>query len=876
MKPEQWQAIEELYHSACVLPVVQREFFLQQACGDDRSLFQEVESLLRHGSTPQSILDTAAIVILAKALAADELDFPDLLFEGTIISHYRIVERIGQGGMGVVYKAQDLRLRRNVALKLLPRFLAGGDEALRRFEREAQAASALNHPNICTVYEVDEAQGLHFIAIELLDGETLKDRIAHGPLEILDTIEIGGEICDALEAAHAAGIVHRDIKPSNIVVTRRGTVKLLDFGIAKRLWLEQAAEVGPGSTLHVGSADLHLTIAGARPGTVNYMSPEQARGLDVDARSDLFSLGAVLYEMLTGKCPFPGKNVSEVLEAIHGQMPAPVEKINPKIPAELGRIAKKALHKDRELRYQRATEMQYDLLALRNRLRVSTSSRRAWLMTAGTLILLTLLVSGSLWVARVRGWAPYDSSHGASPEIKSLAVLPLANLTGDSSQDFFVDGMTDAVITNLTKLSSLRVISRTSAMHYKGSQKTIPEIARELNVNAVLEGSVARSGARVRISAQLADAASGQNLWARNYEEDLHDVLQIQNEMATAVATEIAGKMIPQDQKRLNTTRIASTDAYEAYLRGRHFSEQGSLRKSVEFFQQSIRIDPSYAPAYSGLADVYVALGVGTEDDADKSYELALQAAKRAISLDGSLAEAHASLAFVLHRFKQDWMGAEKEFMRALELNPNYALAHVRYGVYLLTLGRPTSGCEQIRLAHSLDPISPGPAKWFAACLYQSGSFDEALHTLRLAIEMNPNDEPDLREGIGEIYERSKMYPEAVAEYQKALNIGGRNWFGLAVLASGYASWGKNKEAEEVLAELRKKFGEDNFVNASTHAVMGRKEQAIRELVGDGSCVAKGSDPGLSWLRINWRFDSIRSDPRFKALERCANYPDPE
>ena len=875
MKPEQWQTIQELYHSACELPVPQRELFLQEACGNDRPLFQEVESLLRHGSTP-SILDTAAIAILAKAIATDQRKLPDLLFEGQTISHYRVIERIGRGGMGVVYKAEDLRLRRNVALKLLPKFLASGQEALKRFEREAQAASALNHPNICTVYEVDEVQGLHFISIELLDGETLKDRIAHGPLKILEIIEISSEICDALEAAHAAGIVHRDIKPSNIVVTRRGTVKLLDFGVAKRIGLEHAQEVGPSSTPHGGILDLHLTKPGVMPGTVNYMSPEQARGQEVDARSDLFSLGAVIYEMMTGKCPFPGKYVAEVVKAIHEPRPVPVEQINPKMPPELVRIAKKALQKERRQRYQRASEMRHDLEALRSRLGVRTTGRKISVALASTFVLFVLVLSGFLWVARVREWVRGNSSRAPSRDIKSLAVLPLANLTGDPSQDYFVDGMTDALITNLTRLNSLHVISRTSAMHYKGTRKTIPEIARELNVNAVLEGSVVRSGNRVHISAQLADGGSGQNLWGRDYEQDLQDVLQLQNEMATAVATEIAGKLIPQDQKRLNTTRIPSTEAYEAYLRGRHFSEQGDPRKSLGYFQEAIRMDPNYGPAYSGLADVYVALGVGTEDDPDKSYELALQAARQAISLDDSLAEAHASLAFVLHRFKQDWQDAEKEFKRALELNPNYALGQMRYGIYLLTIGRTRAGCNQIRLAHSLDPVSPGPASWFARCLYESGHFNEAVKTLTLAIEMNPKDEAELRRGIGEIYERSKMYPEAVTEYQKALRVGGRSWFGLAELASGYASWKKNEEAEAVLAELGKKFGEDSWIDASTHAAMGRKEQAIQELVGDGSCPAKGSDPGLSWLRINWRFDSIRSDPRFKALERCANYPDPE
>lgn len=876
MKQERWHEIEELYHSASSVPDHERDSFLQQACGGDRSLFSEVDSLLRHGSSSQSVLDTPAITMVAKAIASDEYQSTAPLPEGRTISHYRILSTIGRGGMGVVYKAEDLKLRRFVALKLLPPFLAHDRQALQRFEREAQSASALNHPNICTVYEIDESEGLRFIAIELLEGETLRERIAGEALNVPEILKITIEICDALEAAHSAGIIHRDIKPANIFLTRRGTAKVLDFGVAKRVATDSfdpaPAQMPALRATNVGSV---LTSPGAALGTVAYMSPEQAARQPVDGRSDLFSLGAVMYEMTTRQMPFPGNDLAGVVRAIQDLPPKPIEIGNPEVPSDLIRIINKAMQKERSLRYQSAAEMRDDLLALRQRLQGRVGKRKVWLVPA--LILLPVLATlGVQKITWFREWIESRKAVVAPQQIKSLAVLPFENLTGDSSQDYFVDGMTDALITNLTKLGSLRVISRTSAMHYKGTQKTIPEIARELNVNAVLEGSVVRSGNRVRISAQLADAGNGQNLWGRDYEQDLQDVLQLQKEMATAVATEIAGKLIPQDQKRLNTTRIASPEAYEAYLRGRYFSDQGNLKKSLESFQEAIRIDPNYAPAYSGLADVYVAHGVGTESDSDKSYELALQAARKAVSLDDSLAEAHASLAFVSHRFKHDWQGAEQEFKRALELNPNYAVGQIRYGIYLLTIGRTTAGCERIRFAHSLDPVSPRSAQWLARCLYEGGHFDEAVQTLALAIEMNPNDEADLRLGIGELYERSKMYPEAVAEYQKAIKVGGRSWFSLATLASGYASWGKAEEAEKVLAELHQTFGEDSWIDASTHAAMGRKEQAIRELVGDGSCSTSNSDPGLSWLRINWRFDSIRSDPRFKALERCAKYPDPE
>jgi serine/threonine protein kinase/tetratricopeptide (TPR) repeat protein len=876
MKQERWQTVEKLYHSAFELPVSDRAPFLREACSQDPGLLEEVESLLRHSSIPQSVLDTPAIDLLAKAVATEEGDFPASVLEGKTISHYRVIECIGKGGMGVVYKAEDMKLQRNVALKLLPRFLASDREALNRFEREAQAASALNHPNICTVYEVDEAQGLHFIAIELLDGETLKQRIARGPVEILEILGIGVSICDALQTAHSAGIIHRDIKPSNIVLTRRGMVKLLDFGVAKQVRPETTQLCEMVSNWPTLGQPAHLTQAGAVVGTVEYMSPEQARGEDVDARSDLFSLATVLYELTTGKCPFSGADEADVLQAIDRRSPIAVEKLKPKAPAGFVGIIEKALHKDRSQRYSSAAEMQQDLERLRRSLNARIDKQKTRLALCVVTGLFVLLVWGSLWIAPVRRRMFGNSSAEERREVKSLAVLPLANLTGDPSQEYFVDGMTDALIADLTKVSSLRVISRTSAMHYKGTHKTIPEVARELNVNAVLEGSVVRSGSQVRISTQLADAISGQNIWGGEYQQDLQDVLQLQNQMATAIATEIAGKLNPQDIKKLNTARTANPEAYEAYLRGRHFLKQLDLTKSLKYFQEAIRIDPNYAPAYSGLADVYVALGVGTEADADKSYELALQAATKAISLDDSLAEAHASLAFVLHRFKQDWQGAEKEFKRALELDPNYAVGQKRYGVYLLTIGRRKAGCNHIRLAHSLDPISPDSAVWFATCLYESGHFNDAVQTLTVAIEMNPSDEAELRQGIGEIYERNEMYPESVAEYQKALELGGRSWMGLALLASGYASWGKRVEAEKVLAELRERFGDDDYVDAATYAVMGEREQAIRALVREGTCPGNRIEPGFSWLRIQWRFDSIRSDPRFKALERCANYPDPE
>ena len=401
MRPERWQAIEELYHSASDLPDARRNCFLQEACREDKSLLYEVESLIRHGSTPQSVLDTPAMAIMAKAIAADESRSSAPFLEGTIVSHYRILEPIGRGGMGVVYKAEDLKLRRLVALKLLPQFLAGDPQALHRFEREAQAASSLNHPNICTVYEIDEWDGLHFISIELLEGETLKERMARGPLEVPEILGTVIEICAALEAAHSAGIIHRDIKPSNIVLMGHGAAKLLDFGVAKRIGAELGSQTSSLSAPTTVNFDDGLTGIGSAIGTVAYMSPEQATGQHVDTRSDLFSLGSVLYEMTTGKLPFPGKDLRHLIRAIQGAPPTAVEQLNPRAPSMLAKIINKAMQQNRSQRYQRALDMQADLQCLQTRLKRRATRRRQLVVTVAVVLLLTVAVPSSLHIRHV-------------------------------------------------------------------------------------------------------------------------------------------------------------------------------------------------------------------------------------------------------------------------------------------------------------------------------------------------------------------------------------------------------------------------------------------------------------------------------------------
>jgi serine/threonine protein kinase/tetratricopeptide (TPR) repeat protein len=875
MRPERWIAIEELFHSACALPDAQRDAFLHQACKGDESLRLEIESLLRHGATPQNVLERPAIAMMAKAVASNGgwADVPFL--EGKTISHYRIVEPLGKGGMGVVYKAEDLRLGRYVALKLLPQFLASDPEALQRFEREARAASALNHPNICTVFEIDESENLHFIAIELIEGETLKNRIARGPVEIPETLDIVLEICSALEAAHSVGIIHRDIKPSNIVLTAKGHAKLLDFGVAKRVGPRSEGRADNLMPVPATAFELRLTSPGAVLGTVAYMSPEQASGQEVDVRSDIFSLGAVLYEMATGKHPFPGSNADEVLRAIQSQPPSSMKEINRAVPFELMRIATKAMEKDCTRRYPATALMRADLQVLRDRLQSRAGKKKAVSAAALSIVLLVTVGAASWQVQRAREWISGKPSN-VGPEIKSLAVLPLKNLTGDSSQEYFVDGMTEALIANLTKLGSVRVISSTSAMHYKESHKALPEIASELKVAAVVEGSVLRSGDRVRVTAQLVDATTDRNLWSKEYDRDTQDILQLQNELASAVAKEIAGKLTAREKARLVTNQKVKPEVYDAYLKGRYFSNrpmEGGLKKGVAYFQEAIRLDPNYAPAYSGLADAYSILGfVGAETD--RPRQLAMEAARKAISLDDSLAEAHASLGFVLHRHMQDWTAAEKEYRRAIELNPSYATAHRFYGVFLRGIGQDEAGCAEHRLAYELDPLNPFTSNGWARCVCEGGHFDDAARMVRENLEIDPTNLDSLWT-LGEMYEKKGMFSKAIQQYEKAMDAtGGNEFIPYSLLASAYAGSGQTAKAEEFLREMNRKFGEDKWISASVHVRMGRNEQAIRELTeDDGDCGPGTCGPAASLYISNWRFDPLHSDPRFQALLRKFNYP---
>jgi serine/threonine-protein kinase len=780
--------------------------------------------------------------------------------------------------MGEVLRGRDTRLGRDVAIKILPEDLSEDEHALARFEKEARAVAALSHPNILAIHDFGRQNGVAFAVMELLEGESLDRRLAREELPWKKALEIGAAVADGLASAHARGVVHRDLKPANVFLTRDGIVKILDFGLARQDALISGVEGTAGQTVAAP-----VTKPGTVMGSVGYMSPEQVRGELADARSDIFSLGCILYEMLTGRRAFREKAAAETLASILRDHPADVSQSGRVMPAGIDGLVRRCLEKSPDERFQSARDLAF---ALREALAGVTASpaggraiaspvsalRRGWIATVVALVLAAVAAIFALNPAGLRS----RLLRGEPARIQSLAVLPFANLSGDPGQEYFADGMTEELITRLSKLGNLRVTSRTSIMGYKQTKKRIRDIARELGVDTVIEGSVVREGARVRVTAQLIDGSSDRHIWADSYERDLKDILPLQGEVARAVAREVGVKLSPTGEAGLAAAmRPVTPAAYDAYVRGRHaWNKRGeaSLREGIRLFQESIDADPTYAPAYAGMADCYAQLGYASIVSPEDSFPRAKAAAQKALELDPSLAEGHASLGFARMYYDWDFAGAEREYRRAIELNPNSATAHQWYAYLLTAMERPESeAAGEIATAKRLDPLSVPIYTDQAYILYYYGKVDDALKSVRTALEMNPKF-PLGHFWLGRIYTSQGRYAEAEAALQKIGPL--RTWTpAMAVLGYLYAKSGRPNEAVKILGEFadlaRQGRYPSSYAIAVIYAGLGDEGEVFRRLQD----AYRERSHWLVWLKRDPRWDDVRTDPRFVQLVRKVGLP---
>lgn len=784
---------------------------------------------------------------------------------GQRLSHYVIEQKLGEGGMGVVYRARDEKLQRDVALKFLENLSVGSSASHERALQEARAISALNHPNICTVYEVGEVEGKPFIAMEFVEGRPLSMEIPSTGLSLEQVERYGSQLADALAHAHSRGVIHRDLKSANVIVTPSGRLKVLDFGISQRF---QPGRVGDGTTVLDESWDSQHTFTGTLP----YMAPEILKGQEADARSDIWSLGVLLYEMAAGHRPFRGATGFELSAAILRERQP---NISPQLPPVLESVIDKCLDKDPGQRYQSAGEVRAALEAASTATRtnqfttsIAKPPEPTKLFTAPKVVVacvLLVMTAGFLyWLAgRAGKTKPTMPLAGA---IQSIAVLPLENLSGDPSQDYFADGMTDAVITELSQIRKLRVISRTSVMQYKHTQKSLDQIAQELNVDAIVEGSVVRAGDRVRISAKLFQTNIEGALWAGNFERNFTDVLALQSDVATAIARGIQVELSAAEQSQLARTRSVVPEAYEAYLKGKYELEKRTpeaFRDAANYFQTAIKKDDTFAAAYAELADTYLNMSNYQMGPADTLIPQAKHSAERALQLDDRLAQAHTSLA-AIRFYHLEGGDIEGEFLRAIALDPGYAQGIHWYALYLASVGKSEDAIREIKLARQIDPKSLIINANVGWCYYLAGDYSHAEEAEKNTIQMDPSF-VTAHGYLGQVYLAKKQYREAVEEFRTAASLEPGSVARQADLAQGYAISGQKDDAAEILREMQAEQGK-KYVSGYDFAMVYAGFQDVGKTLDWLEKAYVERNGRMANLKMHPAFAFLRDQPRWQEL----------
>ena len=875
---DDWQRVKSIFNSAVELDTAGRREYLDEACEGDAELRQQVEKLL--DSYESGFMEV-------------EGDDRDTLKAGQTIGRYEIERLLGSGGMGEVYLALDRSLDRRVAIKVLNEKYRADEANLSRFVQEAKAASALNHPNILVIHGIGETDRSHYIVSEFVEGNTLRRTLIAGELSLSEIIDISIQTAEALSAAHKAGIVHRDIKPENLIIRNDGYVKVVDFGLAK-LTPNQPSFVG----LEVETMRQDNTAEGLIMGTINYMSPEQAKGEKVDARSDIFSLGVVMYEMISGQMPFAAESAPETLANLIKQEPVRLSDRSD-VPEKIERIVTKMLRKKPDDRYQTMKGLLADLRESNGKSNLvrrpkgtstpesenktailstttgdierttqeTANELRPWYRRLATTIaaaamVIIVIVATVLWYV----WSAYP----AKPPITSIAVLPLTNLSGDDSQEYFVDGMTDALISNLSRIKNLRVISRTSVMRYKGTHDSLPDIAKDLGVDAVVEGSVVKSGDRVRVSAQLIHAASDSPIWSRTYDRNLSDVLKLQSDVAQTVVREIQVQLTVAEQTKLASARSIDPKAHESYLLGKYHLTRNTdqdRERSISYFQRAVEIEPEYSDAYAGLAAAWLDRGIWGQNPSERfgDFETRVrEAATNAIRIDPDNANAHVAMCQLLHNYEYKWAEAEDAAKRAIEIDPNNIEALTTYSWLLQSLGRHGEVRVLMEKAEKLDPVSSKLQSSFGRMLYRARNYAEAEAHLQRAIELDPSDYGTY-ERLGYVYfEMGRLY-EARNQFKMSASIKGvEDSVPLAVI---YARTGKRKKALETLSRIPRP---SPWELTRVYTALGDRDKAFAVL----TAAVEARNSLLVHLREEPGFVPLHDDARWPPLMKRLNFPE--